>query len=511
MAKETVFTRAPLITKPSSSKPSRHQDLPRLKIPKPNDRWPTKLNPRYPCHCLSTAAYFVFEAAISSAIPFYHVIAERPSGRKDVPIAPWKSDLIRIRISIARTLALKELEKQTGVVMHNKRDSSTEFSSHVQPWATAFLHRAAISAGNEAFKEIDQREGAVKEEGSQEIPPYTFKLPGTLYCNSFMRQYPCLCKDATANKIADLVFENFLKDVPPHAEKHSAMSWVKGRLNIRVATATVHALEEIAEPGDEKHKCSAYGRPPHMLRWMYTTVKAACEKAVAQEFDMVKRELAKKKALEKHLAVHPDRTLLGASLNLDSSSTIASRPGSSGSTMTLPRDYERGISMETYAETLNSFAESVTLAVLMHLFPARKRELTNSWMRHHFEPAVTDARKRALEVIARYDSITHAAGIANTGSSMHDYQWKTSFMTFAISKAADRAVAKLGIDKGVYAEVWRSKPLMSGKTSELAAAQGLVEFATKVIINDSKPEESNGGEVAEVMHEVETKGASSLQ
>ncbi len=510
MAKEAVSTRAPLITKPASSKPFRHQDLPRLKISKPDDRWPTKLNPQYPCHCLSTAAHSIFEAAISTAIPYYHVITESPSGPKDVPIAPWKSDLIRYRISIARTLALKELEKQTGVVMHNKRDSSTEFSSHVQPWAAAFLHRAAINAGNEAFKEIDEREGAVKQEGSQDLPPYTFGRPGALYCNSFMRQYPCLCKDATANKIADLVFENFLKDVPPHAEKHSAMCWVKGRLNVRVATATVHALEEIAEPGDEKHKCSAYGRPPHMLQWMYTTVKAACEKAVAQEFDMIRKELAKKKSKEKHLAIHTDRALPGGSLNLNSSSTIVSTPGSSRSTMTLPKAYERGISMETYSKTLNPFAESVTLAFLKHLFPASKRELTDSWMRDYFDPAVTDARKRALEVIARYDSIADQAGIVNTGNAMHEYLWKTSFMTFAISKAADRAVAKLGIDKGVYAGIWGGKPLMTESTSHLMAAQGLVDFAKKVFINDTNPKDGSDEGRAVVLQEVVTKGASSL-
>ena len=458
---------------------SHFRDLPPIRTSNLEERWPTKSSPRYPCRCLSNTADSISRTAIGAANAYYRLF----SPIKGKPTAAWIRDLIQYRISNARATALKVIEARIGVVIHTKHDTSAELSSHVQPWAVASIHRATIDAAKEALEEIDDRECTPGQGCTQEKPAFSFRTPGTMFCNPFMKHFPCLCKDATANKVADLVLEDYMKNTPDGPKMNSAMyQSVKKRLNISIAKAKVHALEKIAQPGDEKHRCPAYGRPPHVLKWMNTTVKAVCERAIAREVDIIRLEMTKSRDWEQVIS-RSDGSLPDASVDTVSTSTIDLKSRLSSCSLMLPTDHQRGITNRSYGENLTSFVADETLAALKRVFPLSNREFTDSWMRDQLKPTLTKAKECALGVIARYEQIIDEAQIVDCGKHfhMHDHPWTTLFVKHAISKAADRAIEKFKMHTEPFAmlqaKVHENKQFVSARTPERMAAQGLIKMA----------------------------------
>lgn len=458
------------------------QDLPPTSTYIFEDRWPTKSNPRYPCRCLSNTANSISHAAIGAAHAYYRL----SSPIKDKLTAPWITDLIEYRISNARATALNDIDAAVGVVIYTKHDTSAELSSHVQPWAVASIHRATDRAAKDVLKEIDDREGTSGQGCSQEKPPFSFRAPGRMFSNPFMKHFPCLCKDANANKVANLVLEDYMRNTPDGSKMDLAMyQSVKNRLNVTVAKATVHALEEIAHPGDEKYRCSAYGRPPHVLKWMNTMVKAICEKAIAREVDIIRLEIAKSKARE-HVTIRSNGSLPDVSVGAVSNLTIGSRPGLSTSSVALPTAPKRGISKIAYPEYLTLFVATETLASLKRFFPLINRVITDPWVHDHLKLALAEAKDCALGVIARFEQIIDEAQIIDSGKHLHKHghPWMASFVKQAIRNAANRAVEKFRMQTELagtpQARMYENKQLMSAKTPERMAAQGLMKMAEEI-------------------------------
>ena len=241
------------------------------------DPWPTRLSPGIPCHCLNAAAHSICDAASRSAISYYtRLVATHAarSGTEPPLIDPWEHELIRKRLSKAQQQAVHDIRASTGLVTHNSRDvggrihdqaADVDYSGHVQPWMDALIHRVLTNAAVEAFKEIDERYGTKIYEESKQNLQFSFKLPGIVFSNPLMSRFPCLCKEATANRIADITLNNSMMSVKKHTgEGPVSRQFIMKHLEMSIARATVDALGEIAEIEDNKHMCSARGPAPHM-------------------------------------------------------------------------------------------------------------------------------------------------------------------------------------------------------------------------------------------------------
>ena len=452
------------------------------------DPWPNKLSPGFPCHCLHVAAHSITDAAIRAATSYYaKIVATHAASNGTVPplIDPWEHDLIRIRISKAQQQAIREIRAVTGLILHdnhNGRDrmhdqaAAVDYSGHVQPWMDALIHRKLMAAAVEAFKEIDERYSTKIYDESKQHWPFFFKLPGTIFSKPFMAKFPCLCKDAIANRVADVTLENAVKSVKSLSEESPASQQsIRKRLEMCIARATVIALEEIAEPKDKEHTCSSHGPAPHMGVPMTLKVYERCKKAAANCMQVIDWERAgikvqttnsdgrpehqvqpstqqKVMPTPNHQVVPDIQHQITPSTRLQAMCSPPAQPlpgvtHAGDATLNnnpytlIERAIYRDLGKQVYADKVSLDAIHVTIVSLKDLIPTEDRESAVPQIRAKLQSSVTVARNYALDAIARYESIVDEAGSIDSARHLYlqEHGWMNAFLTHAIKNEAERA------------------------------------------------------------------------
>ena len=447
------------------------------------DPWPTRLSPGFPCHCLNVAAHSIADAAIHAATSYYAklvAIYAKLKGIEPPLIDPWKNDLIRNRILKGKKQAIDEIRVVTGLVVHSNprageqvpdRAATADYSGHVQPWMDALLHRGLIIAAVEAFKEIDERYSAnIYEEGKKHLP-FFFKVPGTIFSKPFMAKFPCLCKDATANRVADIAMRNAVDSVKNLSEESPAsQQYIRKRLEIAIARATVDTLQEIAKPEDKEHTCSSHGPAPHMDLPMTIKVYDRCIEAATKCMQAIDRERAELKTLAKpsdnraerpvqprtqqHVIpaikhqVMPSRQLraLQNPPTLPVSGiTLAGNPKSipkiNGPHTLMEHFANRDLGKQIYANKVTLDAIYFTVVSLKDLLPIEEPESAVPEIRAELQSPITMAKNYALDAIARYESIVDEVGNIDSARYLYlqEHGWMNAFLIHAIKKGAERA------------------------------------------------------------------------
>lgn len=168
----------------------------------------------YPFTSPETAIKEIFSTAESAALEYYAKNADaftNPDGSHCPLVYPWMNQLIVDKINAARLRMLKEIE----IVDSDDSDVTDDnFQiSPAQPWLCEKMRREAIHAAEEAFKEIDKREGLFSPKGliainstvygraSSSWPSFSFSYPGTHMAHLSSTTIPCLCKEGLATRV----------------------------------------------------------------------------------------------------------------------------------------------------------------------------------------------------------------------------------------------------------------------------------------------------------------------
>ena len=510
--------RPPELSKPGTDLPKLNTDIihnsrhvERLRSnPYLGDCWPTKSSPGHPCHCLSVAAHSISDAAIHAATFHYANLAftyAASSGTRHPLLDPWKNDLIIHRVSKAQEQAVQKIRASTGLIMHSNDDhgkrlrhqvTATDYSGHVQPWMDALIHRAMIKAANEAFKEIDDRDGTKTYEDGKQRFAFSFRRPGTVLSNPYMARFPCLCKDFIANKIADTVFNNSVKLVKNFAEESPASQQdIKTRLNTSIAKATVNALEEIADPEDKKHMCSASGPALHMEPWMKMKVHSRCEEEASKCLQIIEWDRARTRTRKKRPAGEAgSEVMLSPSKRLITSTNLALNASSgSGPAALIARD-EQDRGKLKYAIQVSNQAIDLLFVRLKDLIPDKDRESVGPGVRSKLVTPILKAKHKALEIIARYEAIVYEVGDIDSARHLYPQQhgWMDAFLTHAIHKAADRAWKTF--TTGLETEEVCGKQAVNPRTSvEWTAVEALMRLPGEPGPNCSDSRDGRSGEM----------------
>ncbi|MCJ1466529.1 hypothetical protein MMC07_005149 [Pseudocyphellaria aurata] len=267
----------------------------------------------YPFTSPGAAIKEIFSTAESAALEYYAKNSDRftnPDGSHCPLVYPWMNQLIVDKIKAARLRALKWIEP---VDNDDSDDTDDKFqTSPAQPWLCDRMRREAIRAAEEAFKEIDKREGlfsakglivinsAVYGKASSSRSSFSFNYPGTHMAHSSSITIPCLCKEGLANRVGfrvlAIIRTAFVDSIarPKNDVSLSSSSSSQDRKMVRkedisamlnrktylatlptlVADAMSTALEIIARTQDQNCRSATCGwfDMVHVRHWMVKTL-----------------------------------------------------------------------------------------------------------------------------------------------------------------------------------------------------------------------------------------------
>lgn len=272
---------------------------------------------QYPCSSPRTTINGIFSAAKHAALEHYDKNTDtftNPDGSQCPLVYPWMTELIIDKIDVAESRMLNEVKTIIRKPVNKNGGKGLFHSACTQLLLCGKMRRETIRAAEEAFTEIDQREGLFSPENGIVInsiangktpssrPPFSFSYTGTHMTRSSSATFPCLCKEGFDNRVGSCVLArtmtalanpimqraNDVSSSSPSEHRKMLHDDYSGTLSTILAEALFRALQDIPGTEDEdgcNTSCNWFDMV-HVQPWMLEIVWQNAKKAVedAEQF-----------------------------------------------------------------------------------------------------------------------------------------------------------------------------------------------------------------------------------